>query len=115
MNPTEAHLKVRDPAPTLKQSLANPELSSVSSFGESLDRQRSHLTKMTIQLGTPNAKSKPVQSKPKPPARPVQTTLAQIGQPFEMVPNQKQRIGVVQMQDVLVDHMGDTTVSMDLG
>ncbi|KAK0154482.1 hypothetical protein N1851_003414 [Merluccius polli] len=106
---------------TLKQSPANPELLSISSFGESLDRPRSHLTKMTIQLGTPNANSKPVQSKPnsasntKPPARSVQTTSLQIGQPFETVPNQKQRIEVVQMQDVLVDHMGDYTVSMDLG
>ena len=125
MNPTEAHLKVREPAPshpaTLKQSPANPELLSISSFGESLDRPRSHLTKMTIQLGTPNANSKPVQSKPnsasntKPPARSVQTTSLQIGQPFEKVPNQKQRIEVVQMQDVLVDDMGDYTVSMDLG
>lgn len=74
---------------------------------------------MTVQLGA-NAKSKPVQSEPdpasntKPPARPVQTTLPQIGQAFESVQNQMQRIRLVQMQDVLVDDNGDY-VSMDLG
>lgn len=118
----EAHLKVPEQPPsrtaTLQPSLANPELSSVSSFGESLDRQRSHLTKMTIQLGATNAKSEPVQSNPvpvfntKPPSRPVQTTLPQIDQAFESVKNQKQRIRLVQMQDV--DDNGDY-VSMDLG
>lgn len=73
---------------------------------------------MTIQLGATNAKSEPVQSNPvpvfntKPPSRPVQTTLPQIDQAFESVKNQKQRIRLVQMQDV--DDNGDY-VSMDLG
>ncbi|KAJ3585329.1 hypothetical protein NHX12_014050 [Muraenolepis orangiensis] len=114
INPTEAPLKVQELAPlhpgALEQSLDNPESWSISSVGESPDRQRSHLTKMTIQLGP----SKPVQSKPNSAsntARPVQTT-PQIGQSLETTPNQKQRIEVVQMPDV---HMGDHTVPMDLG
>jgi hypothetical protein len=77
------------------------------------------MTKMTIQLGSLNAKSKPVKPKSaantKPLGLPVQTTLPPIGQPFETVPKQKQRIAVEQMPDVLVDPMGDYTVTMDLG
>ena len=76
---------------------------------------------MTIQLGSPNAKSTLVQSKPesasnsKPLDRPVQTVLPLLGQPLETVPPQKQRIAVEQTQDVVVDHIGDSTVTMDLG
>uniref|UniRef100_A0A8C5FI40 EH domain binding protein 1 like 1 n=1 Tax=Gadus morhua TaxID=8049 RepID=A0A8C5FI40_GADMO len=42
---------------------AGPEPSPVPSVGESSDRNKSHMTKMTIQLGSLNAKSKPVKPK----------------------------------------------------
>ena len=120
---TEAGLKAQEPGPSLTAPLtpgpAGPEPSPVPSVGESSDRNKSHMTKMTIQLGSLNAKSKPVKPKSaantKPLGLPVQTTLPPIGQPFETVPKQKQRIAVEQMPDVLVDPMGDYTVTMDLG
>ena len=125
-NPTtESRLKAQEPTPsltaTLTQAPAGPEPSPIPTHGGSSDSHKSHMTKMTIQLGSPNPKSKPVQSKPKsasntkPLDRLVQTALPPIGQPFETVPKQKQRIAVDQMQDVLVDQMGDNTVTMDVG
>lgn len=85
--PTTALPTTPQPLPSPDQRPGLPEL-QLTSAKESLDRPRSHLTEMSMQIGTPLAKSEPnrgmelarAQQKMPPPLTDLQITLPNLSQ-----------------------------------